>query len=237
VYASNASGNWDVWLADEAGMNPRQLTSDPLTDVQPAVSPDNRSIVFLSDRKGVPHLWSMDMDGGSLRQLTDGTGELFPAYSPDGQAIVYQDFASGTLWKIPAQGGKANQLTKKPSGWPSIAPDGKSIACAYRPDLSQPMKLAVIPMTGGAPTRIFDIPLTAGLHAHWSPDGRALTYVDAPKGVSNIWSLPLAGGPVKQLTHFDSGLIFDFAWSRDGKRLALARGRSDSDVVLIRKFR
>jgi eukaryotic-like serine/threonine-protein kinase len=237
VYASNASGNMDIWRADDTGMSPRQLTSDPLSDLLLAVSPDNRSIVFVSDRTGIPHIWKMDMDGGSLKQMTDGTGEDTPAYYPDGQAIAYYDLASGTLWKIPAQGGKPSQLTQKPSGWPSISPDGKSIACTYRPDLSQRTKFAVLPITGGAPTRVFDMPVTADSHIQWTRDGRALTYIDATKGVSNIWSLPLQGGPAKQVTHFDSGLIFNFAWSRDGKRLALARGRSDSDVVLIRQFR
>ena len=128
-------------------------------------------------------------------------------------------------------------MVYRPSGWPNIAPDGKSIACTYRPDLSQPARFAVIPISGGPPAKIFEAPTTADWHIQWSRDGRSLTYVDTPKGVSNIWSVPLQGGPAKQVTHFDSGLIFNFAWSRDGKRLALARGRSDSDVVLIKQFR
>jgi hypothetical protein len=40
-----------------------------------------------------------------------------------------------------------------------------------------------------------------------------------------------------QMTDFKSDLILDFAWSADGRRIALARGRPSSDVVLIRNFR
>jgi len=40
-------------------------------------------------------------------------------------------------------------------------------------------------------------------------------------GVSNIWAQPFDGGPAKQLTHFRDGVIFDFAWSRDGKTTRL----------------
>jgi hypothetical protein len=32
-------------------------------------------------------------------------------------------------------------------------------------------------------------------------------------------------------------LIFDFAWSRDGKQLMLAKGNETSDVILISNFR
>jgi len=49
--------------------------------------------------------------------------------------------------------------------------------------------------------------------------------------------LGLDGGPSKQLTNFKSDLIFSFAWSRDGRQLALARGSVTKDVVLISSLR
>ncbi len=49
---------------------------------------------------------------------------------------------------------------------------------------------------------------------------------------------PIAGGPPVRLTDFKDGeQIFDFDWSRDGKQLALVRGTSSSDVVMINNFR
>ena len=75
----------------------------------------------------------------------------------------------------------------------------------------------------------------AGLR--WTPDGRALTYIDTINGVSNIWSLPLDGGPPKQLTDSKTDQIFWFDFSRDGKQLALSRGTQTSDVILIRDFK
>jgi Tol biopolymer transport system component len=69
---------------------------------------------------------------------------------------------------------------------------------------------------------------------HWSADGAALLYSKTIGGVSNVWRLPIDGGEPKQLTSFTSLRITSFALSRDGKRLALARGSTRSDVVLIR---
>jgi hypothetical protein len=64
-------------------------------------------------------------------------------------------------------------------------------------------------------------------------EARALTYIVTKNGVSDIWAQPIDGGPPKQLTDFTSDMIFSYAWSRDGKKLALARGSKTSDVVLI----
>ncbi len=69
------------------------------------------------------------------------------------------------------------------------------------------------------------------------PDSRFLLYVKADAGVSNLWSQPIKEGTPKQITHFNSEMIYDFSLSLDGKRVLMSRGRSSSDVVLIRDVR
>ena len=81
---------------------------------------------------------------------------------------------------------------------------------------------------------VLDIP--SG-NLQWAPDGRAIVYSEEKDGVSNLWSKPLDGAPARQMTRFREDEIRSFAWSRDGKQLALSRGRSSSDVVLITDFR
>jgi hypothetical protein len=49
-----------------------------------------------------------------------------------------------------------------------------------------------------------------------------------------IWVQPLDGKPPHQLTHFTDRTIGDFAWSRDGKRLAIARVTVANDIVLFK---
>ena len=73
------------------------------------------------------------------------------------------------------------------------------------------------------------------VEAHWTPDGRGIAYID-PRTQSDLWVRPLDGGASRQLTHFpaDGHRIWDFAWSADGKRLAVARARISSDIVLFR---
>jgi len=100
------------------------------------------------------------------------------------------------------------------------------------------LKLVVVPFQGGQPAKSFEVmsgtPADVYRNVYWSRDGRALTYVDTRKGVSNIWSQSLEGGAPRPLTDFKAGLIFDFAWSPDGRRVALACGTQTSDVVLMK---
>ena len=94
--------------------------------------------------------------------------------------------------------------------------------------------MALIPFEGGEPVKLLDIP---GFFVHWSRDGRALQYNDNRGGSSNLWSRPIDGGPPKQLTDFRGDTLFSFAWSVDGKQLAVSRGTDTHDVVLISNFR
>ena len=74
----------------------------------------------------------------------------------------------------------------------------------------------------------------------WTPDGRAITYLRIVASARNLYMQPLAGGPPVQMTHFDSepALVVAYAWSRDGKKLAITRWRfNDTDVVQFSNFR
>ena len=117
------------------------------------------------------------------------------------------------------------------------------MACLYREQQpNSPLKLAIFPLAGGEPTRVFDAPIFTEevwgvMPPRWTADSRALTYVVTNAGVSNIWLQPINGDAPRQLTTFKSDRIFSFDWSRDGKQLLVARGMVTSDVVLISNFR
>jgi eukaryotic-like serine/threonine-protein kinase len=65
-------------------------------------------------------------------------------------------------------------------------------------------------------------------------DGKAVVYPFRDKDADNLWLQPLDGSPGKQVTNFKSEFIADLRWSFDGSKLAMLRGHTDSDVVLIR---
>jgi Tol biopolymer transport system component len=243
VYFSVASGNPDFWLMQADGGHARQLTAGLGFKELPAVCPDGRTVLFTSYFRSGINIWGVDIDGGNLRQLTQGGTYYNASCSADNRWVLLDSNQSGkwALWKVPVGGGKPTQLTDYESTEPTISPDGKWIACFYYPDPANRdnRKIALIPFEGGQPAKTVDFqramqPEGRDVGIKWTPDGRALAYLDVRKGASNIWSQPLDGGPPKPLTNFEkSSQVLSFAWSRDGKQLAMARGLWTSDVLLI----
>jgi len=241
VYSSDASGNLDIWKMDADGSNKKQLTFREDEDIHPVVLPDGRTIVFVSGSKGTFNLWRMDIDGGNAKQLMNENVDCLIDFDASGEWVVYTTFHR-FLNKTAIEGGEPVQLTDYATNAPAISPDGKQIVCTFWDEAQGNSRTGIIPITGGKPTMTFDGMQNYHLSnrnspIQWTRDSRALTYVKTENNVSNIWLQPLDGGNAKQLTYFKTDRIWHFTWSQDGKQLAIARGRTSSDVVMIRNFR
>ena len=207
-------------------------------------SPDGLYLVFASDQMGESHLFRMKAeDGSEVTQLTFGSSsDSQPDVSPDGEWVVYASWngKQSTIWKVPLQGGAAQQLTDYESGSPVIAPDGKTMACALPSDSRVNRgHLAILSAEGGQPLKSFQVlPFAFNYQPlHWTPDGKAVVFALGEKGLVNLWQQPLSGEAPKPLTKFSSGAIWNFAYSRDGKRIFLSRGSTFADAILIKNFR
>jgi dipeptidyl aminopeptidase/acylaminoacyl peptidase len=223
-----------IWITRQDGSELRELSQGVGNDRDPSVSPDGRSIVFVSDRSGNPRIWRMDIEGGNLKPLTNGQDDEWPALSPDGKWVLYTagEGSRPSLRKVPLEGGASVEVVEGLSFTPGISPDGKFISYVVADEKLMRFRLAIAPFEGGPPLKILDSPSTT-----WAPDGRGFTGIDNRSGADNIWEWPMDGGKPRQLTHFKSDRISAYAYSRDGKQLALSRGTVSSDVVLIKNFR
>ena len=237
IYCSKAGGKFDIWTMNSGGTNQKQVSSGEGAKYQPQMTPDGRFIVFTLSRNGIENVWRMDADGGNLKQLTSGAGEPDPNISPDGKWIIYQKFENpNTLWKVSIEGGVPVQLTSTLSYSPTVSPRDGMIAYVFNDAAANMLRrVAIISPDGGAPLKTFALPPTANnFKMRFTPDGRALAFLDSRGGGANIWAIALDGnGEAKPLTDFKTEKIFDFAWSLDGKQLAVIRGTAISDAVLI----
>ena len=240
VYASMAGGGWDIWLMNADGTGQRQLTVGARSNYGPSVSSDGRYVVFVSNRAGGAfNIWRMDADGSNPLRLTSGRGENFPHVTPDGRSVIYATTGGGeepAIWKVPIDGGQTVRLTSRPASWPFVSPDGKSFVCTYGEGTFSANKLAVIPIEGGEPVKLYEVAPTFRANTVWLPDNRGIAYLDARTGTTNVWMQPLAGGKPVQLTNFNADNVASFDWSRDN-RLVATRSVETTSVVLIKDFR
>ena len=239
VYRSNAGGGAEIWAMNADGSNQKQLTSDARVFRGLSVSPDGRYIFFASDRAGQFNIWRADADGSNLKQLTDGEGDYFPHPTPDGRWVVFQrGKIEPKLWKAPAEGGGAVQLTETRVARPAVSHDGTLVAYHFLDPEAEGSRwrIGVVSIAGGPPLKRFDFPPTvapAQRLVRWAPDRRSIAYANSPGGLSDIWAQPLDGGRPRRLTDFRAEQIIAFDWSADGRTILFVRGVETSDVVLI----
>lgn len=68
AFASNRSGQFEIWVVNTDGSGLKQLTSGAGAKTWPAWSPDGKSIMVTMVNGGRYQLWLMDADGKNLRQ-------------------------------------------------------------------------------------------------------------------------------------------------------------------------
>ena len=196
-----------------------------------------RYLLFDAYNGSESQLMRSDLDGSNMTKLVDRA--LESESSPDGKWPVYRANVQSVdkIFRLPVEGGTPTELATASGGGDSlISPDGQFIAYSYEEGSPVPgVKVAIIPAEGGSPLHVFATP-SGATSFRWSPDGEGLQYVLTRNGAGNVWEQSLSGGDPHQITHFTSGLTFDFSWSRDGKQMLLSRGDRTSDVVMISNF-
>jgi serine/threonine protein kinase len=234
----------NLWTIGIDGKTPERLTDEAKFNGHPIITPDNRHIVFCSNRNGGARIWRMDVNGKNAMPLTEGNpngGDYEPQLTPDGKNIIFQRHSkqheTPEILKVSIGGGAPTRILiddKTTHISPRLSPDGKHLAFITFDMTTFKKSIRVAAFDGervGATEREFDYNLMGNFI--WSPDSKSLTYLSV-ESIPNLWQLPIDGSKPQQITDFKSGRIFNFAWSRDGKRLFLSRGIVNNDLVLIR---
>jgi Tol biopolymer transport system component len=98
------------WLALELA------SQDGANIASPRWSSDSRWIAFDSGKEGNSDIYVISADRGKMHPFTTGPSDnIRPSWSRDGRWIYFGSNRSGVwqIWKAPAQGGAALQVTKK----------------------------------------------------------------------------------------------------------------------------
>jgi len=108
-----------------------------------------------------------------------------PAWSPDGQQIVFTTDISGrlNLWKVLASGGWPIQLTQSDERQYSAvwSPDGEWIVYQQDHAGDELWDLFAVQSDGGEPVNLTNTPEIREEDPHWSHDGRTIAFSYKPK--------------------------------------------------------
>jgi serine/threonine protein kinase len=240
---------------DPSGQNSTVLVSDPNAAIFDPHPCGLRYLVFAWAFHGgnSVSIWRTNSDGSSPKQLTSHVLDTNPLCSPDEKWVYYIEGPGvPRLMRVPIDGGNAEMVPGSDipnrfaiEGIAFIAPDNKSIG--FSVDLIDPRtndavtRLAIVNLDGPpSPARMVDLDPRLGAGnstpgVQLVPDMNAVSYVISENGSSNLWFQPLDGSPGHQITNLPSEQISSYAWSPDGKSIALIRQDVVADVVLLKE--
>jgi dipeptidyl aminopeptidase/acylaminoacyl peptidase len=240
LFNSRRSGSSNLWLTSlAAGSTPRQMTAVAgSTLTHSSLSPDGTRAAFVSFASGTASIWSQNVDGSELRQLTkDDAADSWPVWSPDGRRIVYTSTRHGAQeTRVMAADGTGNE---------------KLIDGFFRGDwIEQPDGTGtwIVTSDGNRGVRLIDteerrviwetqLP-SGGLSLPvFSPDARRISVpFQEARDRYAIQVLDVASGKGETLVRLSFNINFRAAWTDEGTALIVNRLDAVSHVVLFDRF-
>eukprot|EP00913_Durusdinium_trenchii_P005627 g5245.t1 len=237
VFVSNRDGNYEIYIANEDGSKPRNLTKHKAFDYSSTWSPDGRHLAFQTRRDGNDEIYVMKADGSGLVNLTKNPArDSGPNWSPDGKRLLFvsnRDHKSGEIYVMDRDGTNVKRLTNNTAyeEMPVWSPDGKRIAfCRLVPKMGSKGhagngEIFVMNADGSKERRLTN---RAGFDSGpaWSPDGRKIAFHSTHDKGADILVMNADGKNPTAITGNRANEYYP-AWSPDGKSILYCAGQKN----------
>jgi len=237
AFMSDRSGTMEIWVSDRDGSNPVQLTAVGGAGT-PRWSPDSQWVAFdVSDRNGTK-IYKIKLGSGTPQLLTPDEFEgRCPSWSHDGKWIYFASVRTSEyqVWKVPADGGAAVQVTRQGGHAALESADGKLLYYA-KTSYANP-QIWQVPVDGGV-ERLVSPQLQPFSWASWAVVDRGIVFA-GPSGQGRP-RVSLYDSAQHTITKFGEIQTVPF-WlgaSHDGKSVVFDQpGWQQSQIMLIENFR
>jgi len=236
----------NVWVMDSDGGNPIQLTSDETAEHKPNWFPDSTRVGYLTKRRRVGGLWSVDIHTRREQLVFDFAGaEKYP--SLDGTLAEFEASPSMTqiavsmltppsgrrmLYISPIERFAPRQLGPQGVGYPSWSPDEKQIAVEIKDGSST--HAGVIDVATGSLRQLTKERGHTWVRS-WSPDGRKVAVAAMRDGRWSLRSIDVASGREDALTApYPPGVYLRYPeWSPKGDQVVFERGLTRGNIWTV----
>ena len=226
VFTSPCAGSQEnypgagLWILDMENLQPQPLQTTPGGDYDPSWSPEGGRIAFASERGGRPQIYSTNLDGSEVVNLSDNFArELQPVWSPQGTALLFVSYRKGNAqqWSMSDNGENDQRFGfgDNEDTHPAWSHDGQLVV--FQRSVSGVPRLVASQFEDrGIPDfRVCRQAPYSGqpmVEPNFSPDDRWLTVETWPDGINhNIAIMTTTCTSVTQLTS-DQAEDFDPAW-------------------------
>jgi TolB protein len=225
-FASNRTGNFEIWLMDWDGANQRQITRHKALSILPSWSADNQRMVYTSFFGGTSDMYIISRLGGARTRVATGLNlNTSATFSPISNDIAFVGSIAGNpdIYLVKDDGSNLRRLTHDSSieSTPEWSPNGRQIS--FTSGRSGSPQIYTMDAEGSNVQRI-SFEGDWNDDATWSPDGSQLAYTSRVNGRFQIRVADLATHQSRILA--GEGSNEQPAWSPDGKWVAFQSNRS-----------
>jgi TolB protein len=225
-FASNRTGEWEIWLMDWDGANQRRITNHGALSILPSWSPDNERMVYTSFARGTSDMYIINRRGGGRMRVSSGLGlNTSATFSPVGNDIAFVGSVNGNpdIYVIRDDGSNVRRLTTTGSveSTPEWSPNGRQIS--FTSGRSGSPQIYVMDAEG---TNVRRISFEGQWNddATWAPDGERIAYTSRVNGRFQIRIANLITGESRIVA--GEGSNEQPTWSPDGQWIAFQSNRS-----------